>query len=168
MRVARQKALDHEFARRRRSEASLALMMLDIDDFRQVNSGYGWLQGDQVLLAVARVLREFSRDFDQPARWGGEEFVVVMPLTDGDGVEDAAKRMRKEIQKLPIPRLDGGGELRVTASFGVAAVPESATDRKGLITAGFAALARAKRNGKNRVERATADDGLGGETDTRV
>ncbi len=101
------KALNREFARRRRDEAPLALVALDVDDFKKVNDGYGWLQGDEVLSAVAGVLRECSRDVDEPARWGGEEFVVVMPLTDGDGAEEAAKRMRKETEKLSTPRLDG-------------------------------------------------------------
>ncbi len=148
------KALDRELARRRRDEAPLALVALDVDDFKKVNDGYGWLLGDEVLSAVARVLRECSRDIDEPGRWGGEEFVVVMPLTDGDGAEEAAERMRRETEKLSIARLDGRGEVRVTASFGVAAVPESATDRESLVAAALAALARAKRNGKNRVERA--------------
>ncbi len=101
------KALDRELARRRRDEAPLALVALDVDDFKKVNDGYGWLQGDEVLSAVAGVLRECSRDVDEPARWGGEEFVVVMPLTDGDGAEEAANRMRKETEKLSTPRLDG-------------------------------------------------------------
>jgi diguanylate cyclase (GGDEF)-like protein len=146
--------LDHELERARRFNSSLGLTMLDIDDFKQVNDSYGHQQGDQVLAAVARVLREFSRDIDTPARYGGEEMAVVLPQTDSEGAVQLAERMREAVEKLRVPRLDGSGHLLVTASFGVASIPDSASEKESLIGAADAALYRAKRAGKNRVERA--------------
>ena len=99
-------------------------------------------------------MRSLSRDIDEPARYGGEELAVILPQTDLDGAELLAERMRAAVADLAIKRLDGQGVLHVTASFGVAAFPESADGRKSLIAAADAALYRAKHGGKNRVERA--------------
>jgi len=146
--------LDREIERSRRFSSSLGLVMLDIDDFKQVNDLYGHQQGDQVLVMVGRVLRDLSRDIDEPARYGGEELAVVTPETDAAGAAQLAERMREAIENLEITRLDGDGRISVTASFGVASVPDSASDKASLIAAADAALYRAKRAGKNRVERA--------------
>jgi diguanylate cyclase (GGDEF)-like protein len=113
-----------------------------------------------VLELVADVLRDFSRDIDAPARYGGEELAVVLPQTDSEGAEQLAERMREAVEALEVPRVDGNGSLRLQASFGVAAVPESASDRETLIAAADAALYRAKRGGRNRVERAEPVAGL--------
>ncbi|HEX2232421.1 MAG TPA: diguanylate cyclase [Thermoleophilaceae bacterium] len=146
--------LDHEVERARRFEGSLGLAMLDIDDFKAVNDTYGHQQGDQMLAAVARVLRELSRDIDTPARYGGEEMAVVLPGTDAEGAAQLAERMREAVEELRVARVDGAGQLKITASFGVASIPVSAVDKDSLIAAADAALYRAKRAGKNRVERA--------------
>jgi diguanylate cyclase (GGDEF)-like protein len=148
--------LDDEIERSRRFGTEIGLVMLDIDDFKKVNDTYGHQQGDLVLVEVARVVRELSRDIDEPARYGGEEIAVVLPQTDASGTELAAQRIRAAIEALRIPRVDGDGMLQVTASFGVAALPENASDKESLIAAADAALYRAKRAGKNRVERAQA------------
>jgi diguanylate cyclase (GGDEF)-like protein len=148
--------LDHEVERARRFEGSLGLAMLDIDDFKSVNDTYGHQQGDQVLAAVARVLRDLSRDIDTPARYGGEEMAVVLPGADSPGAAQLAERMREAIEQLRVPRVDGAGHLTITASFGVASIPVSAVDKDSVIAAADAALYRAKRAGKNRVERADA------------
>ncbi len=100
------------------------------------------------------MLREFSRDIDAPARYGGEELAIVLPQTDTDGAAQLAERIREAVERLRVPLLDRDGSLRVQASFGVAAFPESAMDRESLIAAADAALYRAKRGGRNRVERA--------------
>jgi diguanylate cyclase (GGDEF)-like protein len=147
-------ALDRELERSRRFDTPLALVMVDLDDFKAVNDRHGHQQGDEVLAQVASVLRELSRDLDLPARYGGEELAVVLPQTDASGAEQLAERMRAAIEGLRMPKLRGRGTLSVTASFGVASIPESALDRAGLIAAADAALYEAKRAGKNRVERA--------------
>jgi diguanylate cyclase (GGDEF)-like protein len=146
--------LDRELERSRRFDAPLGLVMLDIDDFKLVNDTYGHQQGDEVLAQVAGVLRDLSRDLDTPARYGGEEMAVVLPQTDLEGAEMLAERIREAVEAVRVPRVGGGGVLGVTASFGVASVPYSALDRESLIAAADAALYRAKRGGKNRVERA--------------
>ena len=147
-------ALDREFERGLRFNTPVGFVLLDLDDFKCVNDTYGHQQGDEVLTEVAGVLRELSRDIDEPARYGGEEMAVVLPQTEIDGAAQLAERMREAIEALRIPRLDGKGDLRVTASFGVASVPSSASDKGSLVAAADAALYRAKRAGKNRVERA--------------
>jgi diguanylate cyclase (GGDEF)-like protein len=146
--------LEREIERSRRFQTPLGLVMVDLDDFKQVNDRHGHQQGDEVLASVAAVLREFSRDIDAPARYGGEELAVVLPQTDSVGAALLAERMREAVERLRVPSVDGGAPLRVTASFGVASVPESAADREELVAAADAALYRAKRGGKNRVERA--------------
>ena len=147
-------ALDHEVERGRRFETPLGLIMLDLDDFKRVNDSYGHQQGDEVLALVAGVLRDTIRELDTAARYGGEELAVILPQTDASGTELLAERMRAAVESLQVPRVGGRGTLSVTASFGVAAMPESALDRDGLIAAADAALYAAKRAGKNRVERA--------------
>jgi len=144
--------LEREIERSRRFQSPLGLVMLDIDDFKLVNDEYGHQQGDEVLASVASVLREFSRDIDAPARYGGEELAVVLPQTDSEGAALLAERMRGAIERTRVPRVGRRGALHVTASFGVAAVPESAAEKDALIAAVDAALYRAKRGGKNRVE----------------
>jgi diguanylate cyclase (GGDEF)-like protein len=146
--------LDREIERSRRFGSPLGLVMLDIDDFKKVNDTHGHQQGDEVLAAIAGVLRDFSRDIDAPARYGGEEMAVVVPGTDADGAVQLAERVREAVERLRVPKVGGRGHLRVTASFGVAAMPESASSKDGLIAAADAALYRAKRGGKNRVEQA--------------
>ena len=147
-------ALDREFERGLRFSTPVGFVLLDIDDFKAVNDTFGHQQGDEVLTEVAGVLRELSRDIDEPARYGGEELAVVLPQTELDGAAQLAERMREAVEALRIPRLDGQGDLRVTASFGVSSVPSSASDKGSLVAAADAALYRAKRAGKNRVERA--------------
>ena len=147
--------LEQEIERSRRFSTPLALVMLDLDHFKHINDEYGHQQGDEVLALVADVLRDFSRDIDAPARYGGEELAVVLPQTDSEGAEQLAERIREAVERLEVPRVDGGaGSLRLQASFGVASLPENAVDRAGLIAAADAALYRAKRAGRNRVERA--------------
>jgi diguanylate cyclase (GGDEF)-like protein len=150
-----QEVITAEVERTRRFGQELGLIMLDIDDFKRVNDTYGHLQGDVVLKEVARALRESAREIDEPARYGGEEMAVALPQTGLQGAYDFAERVRQRIAALQIPLLDGGGTLRVTASFGAASLPDSAKiDKEALVAAVDAALYRAKRSGKNRTVKA--------------
>jgi len=150
-----QEVMTGEVERSRRFDQPLALIMLDVDDFKGVNDRHGHLQGDQVLREVARVVRESSREIDEPARYGGEELAIALPQTDLEGAALFAERLRARIEALQVPLLTGDGSVRVTASLGVAALPESAAaDKDALVGAADAALYRAKRLGKNRVVRA--------------
>ena len=149
-----QEAMTTEVERSKRFGQPVGLVLLDLDDFKTVNDTYGHQQGDLVLREVARVLRETSREIDEPARYGGEELAVVLPGTDLEGAYNLAERVRAGIEALSLPLLDGDGTVRVTASFGVAALPGSADDMRGLVAAADEALYRAKRAGKNRTVRA--------------
>jgi diguanylate cyclase (GGDEF)-like protein len=150
-----QEVMTVEVERTRRFGQELGLIMLDIDNFKRVNDTYGHLQGDLVLREVARVLRESSREIDEPARYGGEEMAVALPQTGLEGAFEFAERVRQRIEGLQIRLLDGEGALRVTASFGAASLPHSAKiDKDALVAAADAALYRAKRSGKNRTVKA--------------
>jgi diguanylate cyclase (GGDEF)-like protein len=150
-----QEVMAIEVERTRRFGQELGLIMLDIDNFKRVNDTYGHLQGDLVLREVARVLRESSREIDEPARYGGEEMAVALPQTGLQGAYEFAERVRQRIEALQLPLLEGEGTLRVTASFGAASLPHSAKiDKDALVAAADAALYRAKRSGKNRTVKA--------------
>jgi diguanylate cyclase (GGDEF)-like protein len=155
-----QEAMATEVERSKRFGQPVGLVLLDLDDFKAVNDTYGHQQGDLVLREVARVLRETSREIDEPARYGGEELAVVLPGTDLEGAYNLAERVRAGIEELALPLLDGEGALRVTASFGVATLPGSADDMRELVAAADEALYRAKRAGKNRTVRAEASPQL--------
>jgi diguanylate cyclase (GGDEF)-like protein len=150
-----QEVMALEVERSKRFNHPLGLVMLDLDDFKDVNDRWGHLQGDQVLREVARVVLDTSREIDEPARYGGEEMAVVLPQTDLDGAFEFAERLRDRIESLTVPVLNGTGEVHVTASIGAAALPESAiADKDALVQAADSALYRAKRLGKNRVMKA--------------
>jgi diguanylate cyclase (GGDEF)-like protein len=150
-----QEVMDVEVERARRYDQEMGLIMLDIDNFKQVNDMYGHMQGDMVLREVARVLRQSAREIDEPARYGGEEMAVALPQTDLDGAYNFAERVRKRIEALELPLLEGDGVLKVTASFGAASLAASPqSDKEGLVAAADAALYRAKRSGKNRTVKA--------------
>jgi diguanylate cyclase (GGDEF)-like protein len=148
-----QETMATEVERAKRFEDQLGLVMLDIDDFKAVNDSYGHQQGDLVLREVARILRASSREIDEPARYGGEELAVVLPGTDLDGAHQLAERVREGIEALRLPILgdETAEPLRVTASFGAAALPGSADGVRGLVAAADEALYQAKRAGKNRT-----------------
>jgi diguanylate cyclase (GGDEF)-like protein len=150
-----QEVVAAEVERARRYHQEMGLIMLDIDNFKQVNDTYGHIQGDTVLREVARVLRHSSREIDEPARYGGEEMAVALPQTDLEGAYRFAERVRRRIEALELP-LAGGGTLRVTASFGVASLHTApSADKDALVAAADSALYQAKRAGKNQTVRAT-------------
>ena len=143
--------IDREASRAERFDHELALVILDVDNFKSVNDTYGHLQGDEVLRAIGKILQEEPRAIDEPARYGGEEFVVALPETGVGGAVELAERIRERLEQTEIPLLDGSGTLKVTASFGTATTPLSAATVRQLFTAADDALYQAKRSGKNRV-----------------
>lgn len=147
-------ALVLELERARRFGTKLGIVLLDLDNFKQINDNYGHLQGDVVLREVARVLRETAREIDYPVRYGGEEMAVLLPETDVEGALRFAERLRERIADLQIHRPHAPETLHVTASCGVAAYPDVAVDGAGLVAAADAALYEAKRAGKNMSVRA--------------
>lgn len=148
-------ALDNEVARARRERESLALVIADIDDFKRFNTTYGYEGGNAVLAQVAKALKRTVRPFDSVARWGGEEFAVL--LTSPVGREDAetvAERLRHAVEEAEtaITGLDGAEHrVKITVSLGAALLPDDAADAATLWRRANQALLIAKRPPKNRV-----------------
>jgi two-component system, cell cycle response regulator len=138
-----------EIARVERFGGPLAVVIADLDDFKDVNDRFGHPAGDLVLREFARTLEEGIRDVDLAARWGGEEFVLLLPGTDLEGGARVAERIRRAVASRTVLSAEGE-RISVTASFGVAAFP-GASSAQGLMAAADGALYDAKRAGKDRV-----------------
>jgi diguanylate cyclase (GGDEF)-like protein len=150
-----EEALEAEISRADRFGGSLALVLADLDDFKQVNDRYGHQAGDHVLQTFADILRTTVREIDLPARYGGEEFAILLPQTDLEGGKLLAERLRRALAARPLAT-ESGSLIAVTASFGVAAYPATPTPA-ALFASSDEALYRAKRAGKNCVVSADAD-----------
>ena len=144
--------LEEEVERARRYRRPLALLMLDIDHFKNVNDTYGHLAGDEVLRTLAARLKAELRPADQAARYGGEEFAVILPETAVAGALELAERLRAAASASAIAP---GQAVNLTVSIGVAAFPEDAETDKALLAAADGALYAAKQAGRNRVCRYT-------------
>jgi diguanylate cyclase (GGDEF)-like protein len=147
-----EETLTDELARVQRFGGSLAVVVADLDWFKDVNDRHGHPAGDTVLRAFAELLQEELRDVDLAGRWGGEEFLMVLPGTDLTGGARVAERIRAVFAGRIVLALDGTS-IPVTASFGVAASPPARTASE-LFASADAAMYQAKRAGKNRVETA--------------
>jgi diguanylate cyclase (GGDEF)-like protein len=142
-------ALEKEMARAQRFNEPLALILADLDKFKAVNDAYGHAAGDEVLREFARTLQDCIREIDLAGRWGGEEFIVILPGTDLAGGAKLAERIRGELAAREA--LSPGGErLAITASLGVADYDGNGSPAD-LLGAADAALYAAKRAGRNRV-----------------
>jgi diguanylate cyclase (GGDEF)-like protein len=151
-----QDALSKEVHRHSRTRRSLALAMLDIDNFKRVNDSFGHPVGDEILKGLVEELMQNARDSDVVARYGGEEFAIIFPDIPASSARDAANRMRELIERrdFPLPALDR--TLHITVSIGVAVYPHDGANPAELISRADAALYFAKKNGKNQV--AMAED----------
>jgi diguanylate cyclase (GGDEF)-like protein len=147
-----EETLASELARLERFGGPLALVVADLDWFKDVNDRHGHQSGDAVLREFAALLEETVREVDLAGRWGGEEFLLILPGTDLSGGAQVADRIRVALTGRIVLSADGS-PIPVTASFGVAATPPASTAAE-LFSAADAALYEAKRNGKNRVETA--------------
>lgn len=145
--------IQQEWARAKRDETSLGVLMLDIDYFKQYNDAYGHPAGDACLQRVAKAISEVvHRPGDLPARYGGEEFVVVLPQTDVAGAALVAEKMRAAVEARRMQHMNSRASDRVTISVGAAAmVPQEKGEPAILIAAADQALYQAKREGRNRV-----------------
>jgi diguanylate cyclase (GGDEF)-like protein len=138
--------LREELSRSKRHNRPVALLLLDLDNFKRVNDAFGHAVGDQVLRQIGELLVQNARGADVICRYGGEELAVILPETPLADAAQVAERFRLAVEK----RQDERGS-NVTVSAGVAAFPDHAADADGLIAAADAAMYRAKRAGKNQV-----------------
>ena len=149
--------LEDEFRRAQRYDNPLALVLVDLDQFRGINESFGHLVGDGVLRAVAQCLLAAVRETDTVARTGGDEFACILPQTHLAGALTVAERIRRDVAAL---RTGPAADVLLTASVGVGSHPAVAVQTpEELIGAADGCLARAKREGRNRV--CLADPGLG-------
>ena len=152
-------ALKRTFAQAAMTRVPLALLLLDLDHFKQVNDRYGHAAGDQVLVSVGAALRSVVRAQDFAGRNGGEEFAVLLPETEIAAALGIAERVRATIAELTVP----GTDVPVTVSVGVAGFPDHASTLERLEQLADAALYVAKLQGRNRVEVASASADAGRE-----
>jgi two-component system, cell cycle response regulator len=146
-----QRLLRVEMSRAQRFQRPLSLIMLDVDDFKMYNDVYGHQAGDQALRQLARLLRRSSRSYDLVARYGGDEFAVILPETNKKTAAEVAERIRTCVERTRIEDEHQGLGWHVTASLGVASFPEDAAETTGLIRKADQALYQAKSGGRNRI-----------------
>jgi diguanylate cyclase (GGDEF)-like protein len=138
--------LEQQLVHSQRYNTCFALILLDIDKFKAVNDEFGHQVGDQVLCAIAQILHQCSRASDVVGRWGGEEFLIVLPETEKDGAMVLAEKLRQTVAHYEFPLVG-----HKTASFGVT-VYRHGDSIEGMMTRVDDALYRAKDGGRNRVE----------------
>ncbi len=141
--------IEQELSRAKRERTPLSVLLMDIDHFKRINDEYGHPVGDEALRLLGDVLRRSRRDYDHVARWGGEEFLLVLPSATAEEAAGAAERIRASVEEAWLPRADGG-EVRFTLSVGVAEATADST-LEDLVRRADEALYRAKREGRNRV-----------------
>ena len=141
--------IDAELRRARRSQTPVSLIMFDLDHFKDVNDRHGHLCGDAVLAAIGKRMKEVLRGSDLRCRFGGEEFLVLLPETPLHGARRVADTLRREIAERPIPW--SGEGLTITASFGIAQTMPGEVNVQAVIARADQALYRAKDDGRNCV-----------------
>lgn len=135
--------------RSQRFEHTFAIAIIDVDRFKNVNDSFGHANGDLVLQQLATLLRDRARNIDLIARWGGEEFVVLLPETDLNGARAWAEDIRQSIENHAFTIENR--QIRVTASFGLASYPNDNQDAERLFELADERLYQAKHNGRNCV-----------------
>ncbi len=142
--------LDLEIKRWERRKTQFALLMIDIDYFKQLNDRYGHHAGDQVLRDIASILIKDMREIDTVARYGGEEFVIILPETGSQGAELVAERLRRSVEQAKFFAGSPSAVERLTISVGIAIFDQDAQFKRDLIENADAALYAAKSQGRNR------------------
>src|SRR3954468_13572661 len=150
-------ALNEELTRAARFERPLSLVMADLDLLRDINNTYGHLAGDAVLSGIAEVFRNELRHYDVPARFGGEEFAILLPETPPEQAFEIAERIRRMVAARSFDVETSSEPIRATVSIGVAGFPRDGSDANELIHQADLAVYRAKLQGRNRVLDASAE-----------
>ena len=144
-----EESLDRELAHARRDKRNICIAMIDVDNFKSFNDRYGHKVGDMILKSLGDILLANTRKSDVSCRYGGEEFVVVMPNATTEGARKRAHHWRKAFQLLQ--NSFNGQELQATISVGLASFPADGKDWETVLHAADEALYESKRRGKNRV-----------------
>ncbi len=142
-------AVEREIARSARSGRGFCLLMMDLDGLKMVNDRWGHFVGDQVLRGVGEVIRRGVRRIDTPARYGGDEFVVLLPETDPTGAFVLAEKIRQGVRELSF--IGSGQQVRASLSIGVVTYPYDGTSADELMISADQAMYTSKRQGKNQV-----------------
>jgi diguanylate cyclase (GGDEF)-like protein len=146
--------LHDEFERSLRMGEPVAVAMMDLDRFKQVNDTYGHPTGDVILFETAQLIKQTAREIDMPGRYGGEEFIAILPGTEEEAAAHFAERVRQAVESHVFR--DGATEVRMTVSCGVASFPGDGIDApEALLKAADEALYQAKHGGRNQVVRAS-------------
>jgi diguanylate cyclase (GGDEF)-like protein/putative nucleotidyltransferase with HDIG domain len=153
-------ALTEELTRAARFDRPMSLIMADLDLLREINNTYGHLAGDAVLKGIAEVFRAMLRHYDVPARFGGEEFSILLPETSPEEAMEIAERIRRAVAQRRFDVETSSEPIRATVSIGVAAYPRDGSDPNELIHQADLAVYRAKLQGRNRVLDATSSEPL--------
>jgi diguanylate cyclase (GGDEF)-like protein len=143
-------SLDVEISRAKRYRTEVSLIFLDLDYFKKVNDRYGHLVGSQLLVEVGKSLRQSLRPMDVLCRYGGDEFIAVLPETGPEAAKGTAERLRKSIEDHPFTT-DKGEVFNITASFGIASYPNHVKDKNELIQLADQSMYRVKENTRNAV-----------------
>jgi len=154
-------ALRKETKRAVRSGRELSLLFVDLDGFKRLNDAHGHLLGSRALIEAAEVVKSSARETDIVARFGGDEFAMLLPDTGTEGAYMVARRLCDRIQRHRFLG-DRGGDDRLTASIGVATLPDVADTAEGLLQAADAAMYRVKVTGKNGIHVAGAEPDVAG------
>jgi len=150
-------ALSEEIARAQRFDRPMSLIMADLDLLRDINNSYGHLAGDAVLRGIADAFRAQLRQYDVPARFGGEEFSILLPETPPEQAMEIAERIRRAVAQRTFDVETSSEPIRATVSIGVAGYPKDGTDANELIHQADLAVYRAKLQGRNRVLGASSE-----------
>jgi diguanylate cyclase (GGDEF)-like protein len=140
-----------EFSRAARAGDSISILSIDVDHFKKYNDNHGHDAGDMVLRAVGNCLENLFRNEDIPCRFGGEEFVVILPGADADAALRRAEQLRSKVEDIVVRYLEKNLP-RITVSIGVAVFPAAGDNPQAVLKAADEALYRAKEKGRNRVE----------------
>jgi diguanylate cyclase (GGDEF)-like protein/putative nucleotidyltransferase with HDIG domain len=143
--------LEREMIRSQRNRRPLSMINCDLDHFKRINDEYGHPKGDEILKGFARVIRDQVRSIDLPVRFGGEEFVILLPDTDKEGGMMVAEKVRRSADALSIPRLGSIPGRQVTVSCGVATYPDDCSTHDELMRCADQAMYLAKNLGRNQV-----------------
>lgn len=148
-RRAFQEVINREYASAKRLEKPFSMLLFDLDRFKMLNDNYGHDIGDKILLGISDIAKATLRTSDWLSRWGGEEFLAILPDTDENGALKIAERLREEIENFSITL--NNQKINTSASIGIASYPRDGDTPDFLVKAADAALYEAKKSGRNRV-----------------